>query len=175
MLSSPSSMNCILLLVYTRTKGHFLRKNSIFKYFHSLEMFKYTWTKKIDTATSSNFRDSIIIFRVSYHTNCHELLPLCSCMCFITEGGSGSLGRQKKKRRRWDKKGIKNEKKRRWSREKGTRDYALTYHMLKDSDVDKVVGQVMKGHLKPAGQCLTAVPAQADHEQRGKQPLHTFS
>lgn len=62
----------------------------------------------------------------------------------------------------------------RWS-EKGTRDYALTYHKLKDSDVDKVVGQVMKGHLKPAGQCLTVVPAQAEDEQRGKQPLQTFS
>lgn len=31
--------------------------------------------------------------------------------------------------------------------------------MLKDSDVDKVMGQVMRGHLKPAGECLAAVQA----------------
>lgn len=46
-------------------------------------------------------------------------------------------------------------RKRRWS-EIGTRDYALIYRKLKDIDVDKVMGQVMKGRLKAAGQCLAA-------------------
>lgn len=50
-------------------------------------------------------------------------------------------------------------RKRRWS-ETGTRDYTLIYHRLKDkADVDKVMGQVMTGHWKPAGQCRAAVLA----------------